>query len=37
MNEVFEFFYTVVDNWEVLLELSTGQHKYSELFKSLEF
>jgi len=37
MNEIFNHYLKICDNWDILVKLSSGQHKLSEFFKSLKF
>ncbi|MCL2861325.1 MAG: hypothetical protein FWE22_02830 [Firmicutes bacterium] len=37
MAEIFEFYNLVANNWDLLIELISGQHKHSAYFMSLEF
>jgi len=37
MAEIFDWFNTVSKNWDLLIELSQGRHKYSSYFNSIGF
>ncbi|MCL2234628.1 MAG: hypothetical protein FWC02_03010 [Firmicutes bacterium] len=37
MAEIFEWFNLLSNNWDLLMELSQGRHKYSSYFKEIEF